>query len=93
MWLQDAAKGDLLSSCVVAKTGQLARPVRPDFMLTTALQRHLSGRTDALRQIELERVQCVDTLAMKDFVQHFETALLKAKTVILEPRSGIAALA
>ncbi len=93
MWLQDAAKGDLLSSCVVAKTGQLACPVRPDFMLNTALQRHLSGRTDASRQIELERVQCVDTLAMKDFVQHFETALPKAKTVILGPRSGIAALA
>jgi hypothetical protein len=62
-------------------------------MLATALQRHLSGRTDALRQIELERVQCVDTPAMKDFVQHFEAVLPKAKTVILGPRSGNAALA
>jgi Zn-dependent M16 (insulinase) family peptidase len=92
-WLQTAAESDLLSCCVAAKAGHLARPVRPDLMLATALQRHLSGRTDALRQIELERVQCVDTPAMKDFVQHFEAVLPKAKTVILGPRSGNAALA
>jgi Zn-dependent M16 (insulinase) family peptidase len=92
IWLQTAAKGDLLASCVAATTGHLARPVRPELLLSTALQRHLSGRTDAWRQIELERVQRVDTTAMKEFVQHFEAALPKARTVVLGPRSGLSAL-
>lgn len=89
IWLRAAAQGDLLARCVAAKAGHLRRPIRPDDVVSTALQRHLCGPTDAMRQEELERVLDVDAKAMTACVARFEAAVHEARTVVLGPQSGL----
>jgi Zn-dependent M16 (insulinase) family peptidase len=89
LWLQHNARDDLLERCIAAKTGQLICPVRPDDVVTVALQRHLCGETDDLRQSALEDVRLVSAASINQFSQKFEAELPKARTVILGPRDGL----
>ena len=89
LWLRHNAHGDLLKRCIAGKTGQLVRPVRRDDRLTVALQRHLCGETDEMRQSELENVQSVTADSISQFSQAFEAELPKARTVVLGPREGL----
>jgi Zn-dependent M16 (insulinase) family peptidase len=90
VWLARNAHGDLLERCVVAKMGHLIRAVRPDDRMMIALQRHLSGETDELRQQELEGVGQVNARSMKHLVQELDADFQVAKTVVLGPEDGLA---
>lgn len=89
IWLQHNARDDLLERCIAAKTGHLVRPVRPDDILTIALQRRLCGETDDLRQSALEDVRIVSAASINLFSQKFEADLAQARTVILGPQGGL----
>ena len=89
IWLRAAAQGDLLARCVSAKAGHLRRLIRPDDVVSTALQRHLCEQTDAMRQEELDCVFQVDDKAMTACADRFEEALREARTVVMGSRTGL----
>jgi len=89
IWLRAAAEGNLLARCVSAKAGHLRRPIRPDDVVSTALQRHLCEQTDAMRQEELDCVFQVDAKAVTACADRFEEALREARTVVMGSRSGL----
>jgi Zn-dependent M16 (insulinase) family peptidase len=89
VWLTHNASAGLLERCIAAKTGHLVRPVRPDDLLAVALQRHLCGETDVVRQSNLENVRNVSAASINQFSQRFEAGLPKARTVALGPQDGL----
>ena len=93
IWLSKNGQGALLERCVAAKTGHLARPVRPDECLSVALRRYLCGETDAMRQVEMDHVRSVDAKAMREVAETIQVEISNARTVVLGPREGLNAVA
>ena len=92
LWLHHNAVGDLVDRCRSAAMGRMLRPVRPDDMLSTALRRHLSGETADTRQERLSRLGAVGATHMRQLADEFHAGLSKARTVVLGPQAGLAAI-